>query len=581
MDFQFYPTPLALAEKLWSLFKNFHYSDARVLEPSAGEGHLMPPKQSDPRDRYNRRQIDWDACEINAEKHSLLREKGAKVVGVDFLDFRGGEVYSHIAMNPPFAQGCQHLLHAWDILFDGEIACILNAETIRNPFSKERQYLANLIERHGSVEYATAAFCGEGVERETTVEIALCYLRKQADSSALLGDVVGKLAKEERKIDEGMNFDHGNQIMLPKGFVEDMVARFNLAVESTKEKAQAVAKASYYTSLVGMTLEGRNARDSDTGRKLQDFDKTPGVLKQCFAADYAELKNAAWASILRSSEVMSKLSSNAQKRMEKEFENIKCLEFTAINIYGFLLGVAQAATEIQTEMVCDVFDAISRYHEDNTVYYMGWKSNTKHRTVGMRLKSTRFVLPGFQVSSSRYGLMYDQQQKLADFDKVFSMLDGKAQPANGLAHLFDGTPGAMDALREGKRLDTDYFQIRHYPLRGTIHFFPKSKELMDRLNRVVGNHRKWLPPDLDQTSADFKRQYNEAEKFDKEIRETFRQECVRHSCDYYHLTREGEDGDYSRERMLNAMDKVLDSHGIHPFESISHDGQEQLLLLAA
>jgi hypothetical protein len=33
--------------------------------------------------------------------------------------------------------------------------------------------------------------------------------------------------------------------------------------------------------------------------------------------------------------------------------------------------------------------------------------------------------------------------------------------------------------------------------------------------------------------------------------------------------------------MLNAMDKVLDSHGIHPFESISHDGQEQLLLLAA
>ena len=579
MDFQFYPTPLALAEKLWSLLKDFHYSDARVLEPSAGAGHLVLPKIKD-QDRWNRQSLNWDACEINADKHPLLREKGAKVVGLDFMDFRGGEVYSHIIMNPPFSQGSQHLLHAWDILFDGEIACILNAETIKNPFSQERKFLVGLIEKHGSVEYATAAFRGDDVERETNVEIALVYLRKQADSSALLGDVIGKLEKEERKIDEGVNFDHSNQIMLPKGFVEDMVARFNLAVEATKEKAQAIAKASYYVSLVGMTLEERNARDSDAGRKLQDFDKTPKVLKQCFAADYAELKNAAWASILRSSEVMSKLSSNAQKRMEKEFENIKCLEFTSINIYGFLLGVAQAATEIQSEMVCDVFDAISRYHEDNTVYYMGWKSNTRHRTVGMRLKTTRFVLPGFQVSSWRSGLDYEQRQTLADFDKVFSMLDGKAQAANGLVNLFN-TPGAMDQLREGKRLDSDYFQIRHYPVRGTIHFFPKSKELMDRLNRVVGNHRKWLPPDLDQTSADFKRQYNDAEKFDKEIREAFRQEGGRHGCDYYHLTRESEDGDLSRERMLNAMDKVLDSHGIHPFESISHDGQEQLLLLPA
>jgi hypothetical protein len=201
--------------------------------------------------------------------------------------------------------------------------------------------------------------------------------------------------------------------------------------------------------------------------------------------------------------------------------------------------------------------------------------------VGMRLKTTRFVLPGFQVTNAKYGLDYEQRQTLADLDKVFSMLDGKAQAANGLVNLFANTPGAMDRLRNGERLDSDYFQVRHYPVRGTIHFFPKSKDLMDRLNRVVGSQRKWLPPDMEQASDDFKRQYKEAEKFDKEIRQAFTQGSGGSRRDYFFLTKDGEDGDSTRELMHDAIEKVLDSHGIHPFESIQYDGQEQLLLLAA
>lgn len=73
-------------------------------------------------------------------------------------------------MNPPFNQGCKHVLHAWDILFDGEIVAILNAETVKNPFSAERRLLAQLIEDHGSVEYIKDAFMDPDTQRKTRLK---------------------------------------------------------------------------------------------------------------------------------------------------------------------------------------------------------------------------------------------------------------------------------------------------------------------------------------------------------------------------------------------------------------------------
>ncbi|ART61293.1 hypothetical protein CBP36_18910 (plasmid) [Acidovorax carolinensis] len=71
---------------------------------------------------------------------------------------------------------------------------------------------------------------------------------------------------------------------------------------------------------------------------------------------YLELKDRAWSAILRSALVSDKLSSKAQRRIESEFETIKQLEYTESNIHGFLLGLAQAGSEIQIQMAIDVFD---------------------------------------------------------------------------------------------------------------------------------------------------------------------------------------------------------------------------------
>lgn len=594
MNYQFYPTPLSLAEHAWSLFKNREFS--RVLEPSAGTGDLMLPqidRSSGSRGAMFGQgytsSVTWDAIEVDSNHHAKLRERGGKIVGHDFLSFKGGDVYSHIIMNPPFAQGAQHLLHAWQILYEGEIVCILNAETIKNPFSNERALLARLIAQYGSVHYIENAFNGSDVVRQTDVEIAVVHLVKKADVSTLVGDILSDLRTDNGVPIGSSEFAFANQLTLPQGFVEDLVLRFNAAVVAAKEAAMAEAKAGYYRKVLGSTLSERNSSGFNTEKVSPEA--VPKHVRALFATQYAELKDRAWSGVLRSTEVLSKLSSKAQRRLESEFESIKELEFTTSNVFGFLCGLCEAANEIQTEMVLDVFDEIVRYHADNTVFYMGWKSNSKHRTAGMRLKTSRFVIPGHTAESWCKSLRYESRRQLSDFDRVFAMLDGKHESATfGLVKLFDEK---YASLSTGNRESCDYFDVRYYPKRGTIHFFPKSKELMDRLNRLVGAQRQWLPPNMAEASADFTYQYENAEKFDKEVRAKF-ESSLTHTGRYtdsagYLLNSitgkgsqcESDSKDKAQACLSEALTSVLEAHGIQPFEAIEYSEPQQLLLLAA
>lgn len=157
MDMQAYYTPDSLARKAWAKFKNKDV--IRLLEPSAGEGDLIEPWTGREQWRSGKHTAKLvDCVEIDISRHPTLRGKGFNVVGVDFMAFNGASIYSHILLNPPFADGAKHALKAWEILFDGEMVAILNAETIKNPFSGERKMLLNLIEQYGSVEFLQDEF---------------------------------------------------------------------------------------------------------------------------------------------------------------------------------------------------------------------------------------------------------------------------------------------------------------------------------------------------------------------------------------------------------------------------------------
>ena len=567
-DLQFYPTPPELARRVWKKFKDKHF--VKVLEPSAGEGALAeacPNNDS----MYGRKSVMPDCCEIDISKHGILREKGFNVVGIDFLKFGGGACYSHILLNPPFSEGAKHVLKAWDILWDGEIVAIVNAETVRNPFSSERKMLVDLIERFGEVEFIEGAFSVEEADRKTDIDIALVWLEKQADvKDEIVGTVLEDL-KEDSMTESGLAGDYrvGAEVALPASVIENSVIAFKAAVRTAREAVFAEAKSNYYAALLGETMAVRNG---DTGGTRKDT--SIDFVKRELSKRYEELKDRAWANVLRSADVRSKLSSKAQKALEKEFEKISKLEFTVQNIYGFLCGIVDSQGQIQLDMACEVFDLITRYHSDNTVFFKGWKSNDRHRTCGMRIKTSRFILPYHKSDYWSSSLSWESMQTLTDIDKVFAMLDGKLRPEFGLVDLFSSS---IKELRAGERMSSSYFDVRYYPGIGTIHFFAKDKKIVDRLNKTVGRVRQWIPPTDDLVNEAFWLQYDKAEKFDKEVRSEISNKSSgrfwEHPLNRYDSSNAVE-RDVAQAAIDEAITAVLDRHGICvDFQIESHQSE--------
>ena len=197
----FYPTPPALSERLlsgidWEKIEN-------VLEPQAGKGnivHTVMEKYAALR-CYGDRRLNVDCVEIDpylrsilqyefcgqrmrelserirqldkkkeydseirdyrklnsveaAEYRGLKREQeqlrrlDLHIVHDDFHTFQSRKHYDLIAMNPPFADGDAHLLKAIELQRrgGGMIRCILNAETIRNPYTNRRRFLVRKLQ---------------------------------------------------------------------------------------------------------------------------------------------------------------------------------------------------------------------------------------------------------------------------------------------------------------------------------------------------------------------------------------------------------------------------------------------------
>lgn len=513
---QFYPTPPSLAIKAWNKFEN--RAIRRLLEPSAGQGslidalhrhwadaHLNKPLSNILKERgvpYMTTRCQWDAIEMNPEFHPLLREKQAKIIGYDFLSFQHGAAYSHIIMNPPFAQGVHHVLHAWDILFTGEIVAIINAETVRNPYSKERQLLVRLIEQYGSVEYLQEEFTTEDTLRKTNVEVALVHLKKEAESNQDLLSYLDQLTQKEsgsQQTVEGMQ-----EVMLPNSLIQNAITNYNLAIRASVEAQLAISKASIYKN----RLYSKEQTGSD---EIDMLEMQPQqTIKELMSQEHESIHHNAWQMIINSSVVTSKLSRSTAKELESQLEQIYSLAFNATNIYGFLAGLAGQRGEIIKSMLLEVFDDITRYHSTNTCYYLGWKSNDKHRTLGRSIKMSRFILPlNVESWSRRSGV-----KTLQDIEATFLYLDGKAEATVSLPAMFEDKE-TYDRLAQGERITTDYFDIRYYPKRGSMHFFPRCPDLIRRFNVFIGKSRQWLPEDMHQASQSFIEQFDEAEKISK------------------------------------------------------------------
>jgi methylase of polypeptide subunit release factors len=147
-------------------------------DPSAGRGAIADAvRAACPECRI-------ETVEIDDKNRKVLKEKGYKIVGKDFMKFRPKGCYDRILMNPPFAkqQDIDHVMKAFRHLCPrGRLVAIMSAGA---QFRANRKTLAfrALVEEKGVFEdLPPGSFAAEG----TMVNAILLTLDKPVDESTV------------------------------------------------------------------------------------------------------------------------------------------------------------------------------------------------------------------------------------------------------------------------------------------------------------------------------------------------------------------------------------------------------------
>lgn len=498
----FYPTPGLLIDELLSGISREDLSEKRILEPSAGKGDIVDFIKDRTSYYHGRDSVpqNIDCIECDPELIATLCGKGYRLIHNDFLTFQTNTLYDLIIMNPPFSNGEDHLLHAWDILRDGEIRCILNAETVRNACTGKRRLLLDIIMKHGTIEFRQNAF--KNAERRTGVEIAIIKLVKKYDFAEFSDLTDGLSGVEGKEID-----DQPAEIAI-RDKLENKLIAYKLMQESFVEVYKLVSKMQRYASIIGDT----RTHSEVIGAEKEDRYRTSNYLLESFAKNpkdawnffFDNVRLSAWDSVFNS----TKISSFATQRVREQFESARKqqaqYEFNRDNVEAFILNILCNKQDILNQCVVDAFDLMTKYHDKNSVHVEGWKSNKAWKI------NRKIILP-YIVSSwgpgNTYHSVSSQDYRLDDIDRAMCFLSGENFDELRKAD-YDTYGGKenrqMNTLDSGFRrlintkgfsgvkCETKFFIIQAF-YKGTGHFYFKDEELWNKFNRTAAKGKNWLP----------------------------------------------------------------------------------------
>lgn len=180
----FFPTPESRARHIIELADI--EPGMKVLEPSAGNGMLADAAKS--------QGADVEVVELASDLSDILKEKGHKVVGNDFLAFRG-KGYDRIVMNPPFSNDMDidHVRHAYGMLKPGgKMVAVMSSMAGERSNNKNRAFKDWLAELDATEEMDPEGTFKESMNqtgvRTKTVEIEkpLTETKKENESEAVM-----------------------------------------------------------------------------------------------------------------------------------------------------------------------------------------------------------------------------------------------------------------------------------------------------------------------------------------------------------------------------------------------------------
>ena len=486
----FYPTPQSLADELISGY-DWRYIES-VLEPSAGKGDLAfaaakklfavrkgYPVHHERDEREAIRQADVDCIEIDPMLRDMLEGRGFRVIHDDFLSFQTQKRYGLILMNPPFDEGAEHLLKAIEMQQSGgKIACILNAETIRNPFSHARQRLAKELSAHGAtITYKEGAF--SGAERSTDVDIAIVKLdipHAKRDSAIMEEMRKAPTYKQQEIPSEYSEIVRYNQI-------DEWVNRYNYEV------ACGIRLIEEYEAMLPHMLDKPGDKYANPILELKLH--TGGHDKDARINAYIrQTRGKYWSMIFKQESITRRLTSNLVSELYDSVNVLMDYDFSVYNILTLVIKMNSKVIGGVEDTIVKLFDEWTArcWNEEspNRHYYDGWKTNDCF-SIGKKV-----IIPfyGAYDSWSKRFSAYNVYSKFADIEKVFDFLDSGRTDWPG---SLEDAMRIAEATENTRNIDTKYFTVTFFK-KGTAHLVFKDMELLEKFNLFAGQKKGWLPP---------------------------------------------------------------------------------------
>lgn len=486
MDYeQFYATPPELAERLVSMFSHYHMGDGFILEPSAGDGALLRAYEK-VHEGYGSSLCH--CIEINPDRLEVLRQDGWNVVWDDFMTFDSIMPYTAIMMNPPFHDGVRHLLKALSLCADGgEIVCILNAETIKNPFSKERQQLIKELDKQEkwTCEYVEGAFSSS--DQPTDVEVTLIHVKMKSNEPDcnILNHFKKSFIEERENTPQQGLIRHGEINQLIDLHHAEVLAALSLFDEIKAYNAVALKADEYDRGIFEITIH-------DVANYHPEA-RSNHVVGDSHMSIVRAINFKYWKKLFRSNEISQLITSDAYKAYTRLLLKMADYDFNEFNILQLKDELALNLMDNLEVAIMKTFDYFTQrfsYTEwsENVHYYTGWKTN-KAAYVNKRIILPLYAFDSYLVKKHSFR-MSNVRREIEDIERVFNFLDN-GRTSDELV-LYDQLKKAQDDMSY-RSVDTKYFIIDFYK-KGTAHFKFKDMELLKKFNIYVGRKKNWLPP---------------------------------------------------------------------------------------
>lgn len=534
---QFYPTPPALAAKMLEGL-DMDYVET-VLEPSAGKGDLVRAivDKKRMRNSYGGNKLDVDCCEIDPYLRQILRynfsverlqevdpsgtgryipeaeiirHTDLHIVHDDFLTYRSGKEYDLILMNPPFAYGDKHLLKALDMQKDGGLViCLLNSETLRDPYTPNRQLLAKrLKELNADVSFVEDAF--SSAERSARVDVAIIRVHiPMVKHESTIWTRMKKAQEQEEHIP-----DPELKALISGDYIDQAIQLYNTEVAACLELIREYRAlvpymqptlspdaGKYGSGILVLKVAGDSQLDSLSQNRYM----------RAVRAKY-------WKALFNNEKFIGRLTSQLRERYQKTVDRMADYEFSAYNIRQVLVEMNAEMNQGVEDAIMSLFEKLTVEHSwfpecsTNKHYYNGWSTNKAHK-IGKKciVPEDMFYHYCFRGSNDEIDT-HKAYSVLSDLEKSFDYLGGETPEGYSL-------DACLQLAKDGgktKNIQLKYFAIDIYK-KGTTHikFYPETMPLVERLNIYASQKKGWLPPRYGKAS------YGNMNRAEKEVVDSF------------------------------------------------------------